>query len=416
MTTPFILDDRERGSFKVNRRVFTDPEILRQERVKIFERTWVYAAHESELKEPGAFCARTVAGRPVIIARGDDGNIRVLLNTCTHRGVPVCRTPSGTARSFRCPYHGWTFSNQGALIGLPQADAYPPSFNRDDFALAQPPRVESYRGFIFISFNPAIESLVEYLKDAKDYLDMVCDQSEGGMEVVAGTHFYCTRANWKLVIENNIDLYHVPTVHKRYFDYAIGAGGDRNTLRRIGRGLDLHNGHAAVESTPPAGGRLVAHWGPPFPESMRADIEQRRRRIEERFGRERADKMTQYNRNLILFPNLIINDAISVVIRSSFPISEDYVEITAWALAGTDESPEDRRMRIDSFLTFLGPGGFGTPDDNELLESAQRAFANKEVAWSDISKGATSDQPRHDDEAQVRAFWRRWNELMTVDG
>jgi len=217
-----------------------------------------------------------------------------------------------------------------------------------------------------------------------------------------------------IVIENNIDLYHVPTVHKRYFDYAIGAGGDRNTLRRIGRGIDLHNGHAAVESTPPAGGRLVAYWGPPFPESMRSDIELRRRRIEERFGRERAEQMTQYNRNLILFPNLIINDAISVVIRSSFPVSEDYVEITAWALAGVDESPEDRRLRLDSFLTFLGPGGFGTPDDTELLESCQRAFANKEVVWSDISKGAKREHPRHDDELQIRAFWRRWNELMTV--
>lgn len=412
MTTPLIIDDRELGSFKVNRRVFTDPEILRQERVKIFDRTWIYAAHESELKTAGAFVARSVAGRSVIVVRGDDGNVRVLLNTCTHRGVPVCQTASGCTRAFRCPYHGWTFSNEGRLIGLPQADSYSDALDRDALALVSPPRVESYRGFIFISFNPAIESLVEYLKDAKDYLDLVCDQSEGGMEVVAGTHFYCTRANWKLVIENNIDLYHVPTVHKRYFDYAIGAGGDRNTLRRTGRGVDLHNGHAAVESSPPAGGRLVAYWGPPFPESMRGDIEQRRRRIEERFGRERADQMTQYNRNLIVFPNLIINDAISVVIRSSFPVSEDYVEITAWALAGVGESPEDRRMRIDSFLTFLGPGGFGTPDDTELLESCQRAFANKEVVWSDISKGAKREAPRHDDELQIRAFWRRWHELM----
>jgi hypothetical protein len=90
------------------------------------------------------------------------------------------------------------------------------------------------------------------------------------------------------------------------------------------------------------------------------------------------------------------------------------VEITAWALAGADESAEDRRVRIDSFLTFLGPGGFGTPDDTELLESCQRAFANKEVMWSDISKGAKREHPRHDDELQIRAFWRRWNELMTV--
>ena len=83
MTTPFIIDDRELGSFKVNRRVFTDPEILRQERVKIFERTWIYAAHESELKVTGAFCAirRVAEPNPIAITdRSSDLATRFVLS------------------------------------------------------------------------------------------------------------------------------------------------------------------------------------------------------------------------------------------------------------------------------------------------------------------------------------------------
>jgi hypothetical protein len=70
-------------------------------------------------------------------------------------------------------------------------------------------------------------------------------------------------------------------------------------------------------------------------------------------------------------------------------------------------------VRLDNFLTFLGPGGFATPDDVEMLETCQRGFLNREVAWSDISRGMKSEHPAITDELQMRAFWRRWNHLMT---
>jgi hypothetical protein len=124
--------------------------------------------------------------------------------------------------------------------------------------------------------------------------------------------------------------------------------------------------------------------------------------------------MTQTNRNLLIFPNLIINDIMAITVRTFFPRTPDYMDITAWALAPIDERPEHRAMRLDNFLTFLGPGGFATPDDVEMLEACQMGFANREVEWSDISRGMKREHPLPNDELQMRAFWRQWHELITL--
>jgi hypothetical protein len=96
-------------------------------------------------------------------------------------------------------------------------------------------------------------------------------------------------------------------------------------------------------------------------------------------------------------------------------VAPDYIEINAWALAPTDESAENRALRLDNFLTFLGPGGFATPDDVEALESCQQGFTNREVQWSDLSRGMKRAQPAVDDELQMRAFWRQWYTLITCE-
>ena len=103
----------------------------------------------------------------------------------------------------------------------------------------------------------------------------------------------------------------------------------------------------------------------------------------------------------------------AITVRTFYPVSPDYMEVNAWSLAPIDESAEDSALRLDNFLTFLGPGGFATPDDVEMLETCQRGFANREVVWSDISRGMKREHPAITDELQMRAFWRRWNHLMT---
>jgi p-cumate 2,3-dioxygenase alpha subunit len=151
----------------------------------------------------------------------------------------------------------------------------------------------------------------------------------------------------------------------------------------------------------------------PFGEHRKAHFEEVKRRFEARFGAERARRICETSRNLGLFPNLVINDIMAITVRTFYPVSPDYMEVNAWALAPADESAEDSALRLDNFLTFLGPGGFATPDDVEMLESCQRGFANREVGWSDISRGMKREHPSITDELQMRAFWRRWNQLMT---
>jgi p-cumate 2,3-dioxygenase alpha subunit len=409
-----IIDNQQDGVFRVNRQSFLSQEILAFERARIFEKCWIYAGHESEVPNPGDFRSRRVAGRPVILVRGDDGQVRVLLNTCTHRGAFVCREQAGNARTFQCPYHAWTFNNRGELVGVPGEDAYSASFNRQEFALGTPPQVESYRGFVFLNFNPTAENLVDYLAGAKEYIDLVCDQSEVGMEIVPGAQLYSIRANWKLLVENSIDGYHGLPTHQRYMSFLAEIGGmDLSTVTRLrGVAKSLGNGHSVIEYEPPWG-RLVAKWAPYFGEEKKEQLAAIQKRLEERHGKDWAYRVAQTSRNLQIFPNLIINDIMAVTVRTFFPASPDYMEVSAWAIAPKEESPEDRTLRLDNFLTFLGPGGFATPDDVEMLESCQKGFTNHEVMWSDMSRGMNRAEPITTDELQIRAFWRRWHELIT---
>ncbi|MBI3325334.1 MAG: aromatic ring-hydroxylating dioxygenase subunit alpha, partial [Nitrospinae bacterium] len=169
-----------------------------------------------------------------------------------------------------------------------------------------------------------------------------------------------------------------------------------------------------IESSPPPGGRPIASWAPWFGEAKKAELEAIQRQFEARFGVEGAYKITQTSRNLLIFPNLIINDIMAITMRTFFPRTPDYMDITAWALAPREETPENRTLRLDNFLTFLGPGGYATPVDVEMLEACQRGFANREVEWSDISRGMKREQPLTNDELQMRAFWRRWHDLITL--
>jgi p-cumate 2,3-dioxygenase alpha subunit len=213
-----IIDNKEENKFRVHRSTFVDPEILQQERKKIFSKCWIYVGHESEIPGNGDFVTRKVAGRAVILTRDAEGQFHVFLNTCTHRGALVCREEKGNAKSFVCCYHAWQFTNKGELIGVPHHAAYGDGFDKSELNLYEA-RSESYKGFIFVNFNKSAESLEDYLAGAKEYLDLVADQSPLGMEIIGGTQKYSIRANWKLLGENSVDGYHAAHNHKTYFAF-----------------------------------------------------------------------------------------------------------------------------------------------------------------------------------------------------
>lgn len=409
---PALWIDLERQRFKVARRSFVDPKILQQEYRTIFEKCWLYIGHASELEKPGDFVTRVIARRSLLFTRDAQNRINAFFNACPHRGAQVCRERKGNAKSFQCFYHGWVFGADGALKSQPGQECYPDDFNTDGSANLVPvPRVDSYRGFWFVCFDRNVQSLGDYLAGAKDWIDIVADQSELGMTLVGGTQEYQIRANWKLLTENSIDGYHAINTHATYVDYLKNSQGSMSPVPFEGTGYDLGNGHAVIEYRAPWG-RPVAQWIPLWGEDGRRELDAVYARLLQRFGKERADRIAFSNRNMFIFPNLVINDIMAITVRTYFPTAPDAMQVSAWALAPKEESAWARKYRLSNFLEFLGPGGFATPDDVEALEQCQRGFESlREAPWSDISKGMGKAKPGYDDELQMRAFWMRWQQL-----
>jgi p-cumate 2,3-dioxygenase alpha subunit len=407
-TELLVDEDIDKRRFRVHRSTMTSQQIFEAERDRIFSRCWLYVGHKSEVPKPGDYVRRRVGGRPVFMVRGaKSGEIRVFHNSCTHRGALVCRTDRGNSKNFQCFYHAWTFDTEGTLIGTPDREGYE---GRDfaDLSLAAP-RVEQYRGFVFLSYDPDIVDLESYLAGAKEYLDLVIDAASDDVEVIKGTHEYGMAANWKLLVENSIDGYHAAPLHATYFQYLASIGTEiSGGITGVGR--DLGNGHAVVDGEAPWG-RPIASWEPSFGPEAKTEIDKIRANLVEKHGEELARRMSETSRNLLIYPNLIINDIMAVTVRTFMPTAPDQTEITAWQLAPRTELPLLRERRLDNFLTFLGPGGFATPDDIEALESCQSGFTSGGVEWNDISRGMART-PRQSDEEQMRTFWRRWNEQI----
>src|SRR5512142_2227043 len=222
-----VIQDPARGDFRVHRAAMVDPAVREREMRRIFDVCWINAGHASEVRAAGDFVTRTLCGRPVILCRDGGAKVRVFLNVCRHRGAQVCRERSGNAKGYTCFYHGWSYDRDGRLDGVPGESSYPASFDRRDFGLAEPPRVDAYRGFVFVSFDPGAPALADYLAGAKEYLDLVVDQSPTGeMEVIRGTQEYAIRANWKLLVENSFDDYHLMSTHKTWLNYMKSSGGE----------------------------------------------------------------------------------------------------------------------------------------------------------------------------------------------
>jgi phenylpropionate dioxygenase-like ring-hydroxylating dioxygenase large terminal subunit len=195
--------------------IYSSDGIHALERARLFPRTWQFLAHESEIPAAGDFVVRRILDDSFIVARGDDGTVRVLLNMCLHRGMQVCRSEIGNTSHFRCPYHNWTYRNTGELVGVPfHQDAYggEAGLSKADRRLVSP-RHEIYRGMIFACLDKDAPDLAAYLGDYRFFLDLYLHQSDGGAEF-RGPQRWMINANWKIAAENFAgDSYHTPHTH-----------------------------------------------------------------------------------------------------------------------------------------------------------------------------------------------------------
>jgi phenylpropionate dioxygenase-like ring-hydroxylating dioxygenase large terminal subunit len=418
----YVIDDREKGIFLLDRSVHVDEGVLKLEMERVFSKCWIYVGHGSELRKPGDFHTRNVAGRPVIFTRDAKGEVRCHFNTCRHRGAIVCADRQGNSRRFMCVYHGWIYNTDGGLARVPGEDAYTEAFDKATLGLKGPAHFDNYKDFWFLNLDPDAPSLRDYLGKATEYIDLVVDQSPSGkMEILPGTQEYDVAANWKLMVENSVDDYHLPSTHATWLNFMKNSGVKVEppkeaglVLPTKGYAVDLGNGHFTTDNVN-FRGRPVAAWIPLYGEAAKPEMDAIRAELVQRLGPDRARRVCDTNRNLVIFPNLVINDGSSVTVRAFYPEGVSKMHVTAWALGPVEESETARARRLDAFLTFYGPGGFATPDDVEALEMVQRGLANwREDRWSEMSRGMGREggEQLNSDEFHLRLFWRKWNEMV----
>ncbi|MDJ0760899.1 MAG: aromatic ring-hydroxylating dioxygenase subunit alpha [Woeseiaceae bacterium] len=187
---------------------YTEPAVYRAELARIVYPNWFVAGHQSEWQAPGDFRVFEVADESAIIVLGEDGELRAFANVCRHRGSRVCLEPSGTTRAFSCPYHGWKYSLDGALVA---ARSMPDGFDKSDYGL-RPVSIGIVHGIVLICFSdspPSLDGAVHDLEEPMHVLDFE------GMKVAA-RRSYAIPANWKLAVENYQECYHCSTSHPEY--------------------------------------------------------------------------------------------------------------------------------------------------------------------------------------------------------
>ena len=139
---------------------------LNPEMKYIFKGNWFYLAHESQLPNNNDYLTTYIGRQPIVISRDKEGVLHALINACSHKGAMLCRRKKDNRGTFTCPFHGWTFRNNGKLLKVkdPRGADYPEQFNTEgSHDLTKVARFESYRGFLFGSLNPDVVPLVEFL-------------------------------------------------------------------------------------------------------------------------------------------------------------------------------------------------------------------------------------------------------------
>jgi phenylpropionate dioxygenase-like ring-hydroxylating dioxygenase large terminal subunit len=392
---------------------------------RVFARAWCYLAHESQIPNPGDFVSAYIGEDPVLVVRDSRGKIGAFLNTCRHRGMRVCRADEGNAAAFTCTYHGWTYGNDGKLVGVPgYKEYYYEELDMEQWGLVPVAQVDSYRGLIFGTFDSEAPSLDDYLGDFKFYLDIAFDRREGGVEIIGGVHKWIMPSNWKFASDNFAgDGYHVPVTHIS----AVKAGfaGENRRLRPqttfSGFAAAAGYGHGyAVFTT-----QLDLERFADDPEYMNY-MKEVRDEQEQRLGETRT-KVAVGNGNI--FPNMSLFSGSegNRTIRVWHPRGPDKIETWSWVFVDR-KAPQFMKdfTRLATERQQAGPSSAFEQDDGEnwgmCTESSKGVMAknfplNYQIGLgrekvSEEYPGSLGPAPS---EHNQRALYKMWAELMTGD-
>ena len=187
---------------------YTDDRIFQRELEEFYGTSWLNVGRESQVSQPGDFFTREIGGESVLVVRGTDGTPRAFYNVCRHRGTRLVEDPEGAKlRTIVCPYHGWTYSSEGRLVGAPHTDSLV-DFDKGASGL-HGIRLETWGGFVWVNLDPEATSLRDHLSPffAK------FDRFPLGKLRLASRKTYEVDANWKILVENYQECYHCAPVH-----------------------------------------------------------------------------------------------------------------------------------------------------------------------------------------------------------
>lgn len=290
---------------------FTDGALYAAELARIFERSWVHVADLPDLQRAGDYVAATIGPTPVIVVRGDDGELRAFLNACRHRGATLAEDAGNCGRQLRCPYHAWSYSTTGKLVGVPYQEEFCGRAAGMDLVAV---RVGTVGPLVFACLDAQAPPLDEWVGELAPSLA----RARGAEMQAAFGYDYEVAVNWKVYVENGLDGYHVPFVHDFLVDFVDVRGEARN----------VYEPHASY-TLAPINPQYLAMATPP-PHLPEAD----QRRV--RFGH--------------VFPNLIpVLTPLDFSYLRIDPIAPDRIRLRGRSFDLGGESAATRELRREAF-------------------------------------------------------------------
>ena len=204
--------------------VYRDPEYFRVEMDRLIRPSWQIVCHANDIPDAGDWRTLELLGESVIVIRGGDGVARAFANVCRHRGSRLVDGEAGCAKRLTCPYHAWTYADDGRLVGVPSREDYP---GLDPAALGLVPvEMETWRGFLFVRLEGGGPSVAEMMAP---YEREIAPYRFEELRAIGRVTIRPRAVNWKNVADNYSDGLHIKVAHPgltRLFggDYRIEAG------------------------------------------------------------------------------------------------------------------------------------------------------------------------------------------------
>ncbi|MBS0248393.1 MAG: Rieske 2Fe-2S domain-containing protein [Proteobacteria bacterium] len=424
------LVDLEQGT--ISRELFVNEELFKREMEQIFSRAWLCVGHEDMIQKPDDYIVSRMGGDSVILTRDRQGAIQVLLNTCMHRGMKLCRYDQGNTRAFTCPYHGWSYSTDGRLVEIPGElvgvpgfkDYYREKLDKKAWGLVRCPNVINYRGLIWANWDPQAPSFQEYIGDFSHYLNAALDHRdgrEGGSEMIGGIQKWRVPCNWKFVSENFIgDMYH-DISHRSVDLVGIGPGGKgRRDASRTRTTVSFDAlGHGAI-------GELPYHQEADYVSAYKLfpEVEAYYRSVFEARVKNLGDRMRVNHSVGTIFPAMSFHGRQPRTVAMVHPIGPTETEIWRIFLVDRDSPQVVKDANRHYYMSYSGPGGLTESDDLEnwtYATEASRGPIARRFAYNYQMglgtgravpglRGATENGEYS--EGNARAFYKRWREFM----